>query len=100
MHGFGVTELTFASLTGVLTDAHRIATECFCPTPTDYLPILANIQPAALCRQKTISLAYRRLIDPKYLLYQPSVNGRSHICTTITFSPFVPAASKLLSELI
>ena len=34
----------------VLNHALRIVTGCLCPTPTDYLPVLAGIQPAELRR--------------------------------------------------
>ena len=44
----------------VLNDALRIVTGCLRPTPTDYLPVLAGIQPAELRRLgATLSLAYR-----------------------------------------
>ena len=49
----------------------HIVTECLRPIPTDYLQILAGIQPAEFRRQgTTLSLAYRSLVDPKHLLYQ------------------------------
>ena len=55
----------------VLNDALRIVTGCLCPTPTDYLPVLAGIQPAEL-RQlgATLSLAYRGSLDPDHILYE------------------------------
>ena len=51
----------------VLNDAMRIVTGRLRPTPTGYLPILAGIQPADLCRQgATLSLTYHSLMDPKH----------------------------------
>ena len=48
----------------------HIVTECLRPIPTDYLQILAGIQPAEFRRQgTTLSLAYRSLVDPKHLLH-------------------------------
>ena len=47
----------------VLNDALRIVTGCLRPTPKDYLPILAGIQPAELRRRgATLSLANRATI--------------------------------------
>ena len=54
---------------GVLNDALRIVTGCLRPTPTDYLPVLAGIQPAELRRLgATLSLAYRGSLDPSHIL--------------------------------
>ena len=49
----------------VLNDTLRIVTGCLRPTPTDYLPVLAGIQPDELRRLgATLSLAYRGSLDP------------------------------------
>ena len=54
----------------VLNDVMRIATEFLRLTPTNYLPILADIKTAKLRRQITaLSQAYRSLMDPKNLLH-------------------------------
>ena len=48
-----------------------IVSGCLRPTPTDYLPILANIQPAELRQQRaTFSLAYRSVMKSNHLLDQ------------------------------
>ena len=61
-----------------LIDTMCIVTECLCPIPMDYLPILAGIQLAELHRQgATFSLAYQ--FDGSYKLTQ-SVNGKAHDC--------------------
>ena len=53
----------------VLNDALRIVTGCLRPTPIDYLPVLAGIQPAELRRLgATLSLAYRGSLDPDHIL--------------------------------
>ena len=53
----------------VLNDALRIVTGCLRPTPTDYLPVLAGIQPADLRRLGAmLSLAYRGSMIWTYLL--------------------------------
>ena len=53
----------------VLNDALRIVTGCL--RPTDYLPVLAGIQPAELRRLgATLSLAYRGSLDPDHILYE------------------------------
>ena len=49
----------------------RIVTGCLLPTPTNYLPILAGIQPADLRRQgANLSLSYRSVMDPNCLFHQ------------------------------
>ena len=54
----------------VLNDALRIVTGCLRPTPKDHLPVLSGIQPAELRRLgATLSLAYRRSLDPDHILY-------------------------------
>ena len=82
----------------VLNDALRIVTGCLRPTPTDYLPILAGIQPAEL-RQlgAMLSLAYRGSLDPDHILYElfaGSPDGHREILKSRR--PFVPTARKLL----
>ena len=84
----------------VLNDALRIVTGCLRPTPTDYLPVLAGIQPAELRRfGATLSLAYRGSLDPGHILYE-LLAGSTHgyrerlKCRR----PFVPAARKLLQD--
>ena len=58
-------------INSVLNDALRIVTGCLRPTPTDYLPVLAGIQPAELRRLgATLSLAYRGSLDPDHTLYE------------------------------
>ena len=55
----------------VLNDALRIVTGCLRPTPTDYLPVLAGIQPAELRRLgATLSLAYHGSLEPGHILYE------------------------------
>ena len=55
----------------VLNDALRIVTGCLRPTPTDYLPVLAGIQPVELRRLgATPSLAYRGSLDPDHVFYE------------------------------
>ena len=54
----------------------RIVTECLRLRPTYYLPILADIQPAKLCRKEAnLSFAYLSLLDRKYHLYQLMVGS-------------------------
>ena len=55
----------------VLNDALRIVTGCLRPTPTDYLLILAGIQPAELRRRgATLSLANRATFNPDHSLQE------------------------------
>ena len=85
----------------VLNDALRIVTGCLRPTPTDYLPVLAGIQPAELRRLgATLSLAYRGSLDPDHILYE-LLAGSTHGYRERLKSrrPFVPAARKLLQDL-
>ena len=85
----------------VLNDALRIVTGCLRPTPTDYLPVLAGIQPAELRRLgATLSLAYRGSLDPGHILYELLV-GSTHGYRERLKSrrPFVPAARRLLQDL-
>ena len=85
----------------VLNDALHIATGCLCPTPTDYLPILAGIQPAELCQLgATLSLAYRASLDPDHILYELLAGSpNSHRERLKSRRLFVPAARKLLQDL-
>ena len=62
----------------VLNDALRIVTGCLRPTPTDYLPILADIQPPELRRRgATLSLANRATLNPDHILHEQLV-GRQN----------------------
>ena len=79
----------------------RIVTECLRPTPTDYLPVLAGIQPTELRRLgATLSLAYRGSLDFGHILYE-LLAGSTHGYRERLKSrrPFVPAARKLLQDL-
>ena len=61
----------------VLNDALRIVTGCLRPTPTDYLPILAGIQPAELRRRgATLSLANRANLNPDHILHEQLVGNK------------------------
>ena len=85
----------------VLNDALRIVTGCLRPTPTDYLPVLAGIQPAELRRLgATLSLAYRGSLDPGHILYELLAGStHGHRGRLKSRCPFVPAARKLLQNL-
>ena len=85
----------------VLNDALRIATGCLRPTPTDYLPILAGIQPAELRRRGvTLFLANRTTLNPDHILHEQLVGKQNaHQGRLISRRPFVPAAQKLLDSL-
>ena len=62
-------------INSVLNDALRIVTGCLRPTPTDYLPILAGIQPAELRRRgATLSLANRAILT-LIIFYMSSWSG-------------------------
>ena len=82
-----------------INDALRIVTGCLRPTPTEYLPMLAGIQPAELRRSSaTLSLACRAL-EPLHLLHQKletPVNGQRQRLKSR--HPFVPAAQELLRK--
>ena len=85
----------------VFNVALRIVTGYLRPTPTDYLPVLAGIQPAELRRLgATFSLAYRGSLDPGHILYE-LLAGSTHSYRGRQKSrcPFVPAARKLLQDL-
>ena len=77
----------------VLNDALRIVTGCLRPTPTDYLPILAGIQPAELRRRgATLSLANRATLNPDHILHEQLVGKQNaHQGRLKSRRPFVPA---------
>ena len=79
----------------------RIVTGCLRPTPTDYLPILAGIQPAELRRRgATLSLANRATLNPDHILHEQLVGKQNaHQGRLKSRRPFVPAAQKLLDSL-
>ena len=85
----------------VLNDALRIVTGCLRPAPTDYLPVLAGIQPAELRRLgATLSLAYRGNLDPGHILYELLAGSPDgHRERLKSRRPFVLAARKLLQDL-
>ena len=85
----------------VLNDALRIVTGCLRPTPTDYLAVLAGIQPAGLRRLgATLSLAYRGSLDPDHILYELLARSPDGYRERLkSRRPFVPAARKLLQDL-
>ena len=85
----------------VLNDALGIVTGCLRPTPTDYLPVLASIQPVEFRRLgATLSLAYRGSLDLGHILYE-LLAGSTHGYRERLKSrrPFVPGARKLLQDL-
>ena len=85
----------------VLNNALRIVTRCLRPTPTDHLPVLSGIHPAELRRMgATLSLAYRRFLDPDHILYG-LLSGSSDTLQVRLRSrrPFVPGARNLLDNL-
>ena len=64
--------------------------------------IHSGIQPAELCRLgATLSLAYRKSLDPDYMLHDLS-KGSLDACKERLRSrgPFVPAARHLLNNLV
>ena len=71
--------------------------------PTDYLLILANIQPAELHRKKQLSPWHSLPQLNGSQTLTPLVNGRAHHCPRrerLQFRhPFVTAARKLLNKL-
>ena len=79
----------------------RFVTGCLRPTPTDYLPILAGIQPAELRRRgATLSLANRATLNPDHILHEQLVGKqKAHQGRLKSRRPFVPAAQKLLDSL-
>ena len=85
----------------VLNDALCIVTGCLRPTPTDYLPILAGIQPAELRRRgATLSLANRATLNSDHILHEQLVGKQNvHQGRLKSRCPFVLAAQKLLDSL-
>jgi len=80
-----------------INDALRIVTGCLRPTPADYLPILAGIQPAELRRSgATLSLG-RRAMEPGHLLHSALTRTRANARRLKLRHPFVPAAQQLIS---
>ena len=79
----------------------RIIIECLRPSPTDYWPILAGIQPAELRRQgSTLFLACRNLMNPKHPLHQLMSGPITvHEERLLSQHLFVPVARKMLNEL-
>ena len=70
-------------------------------TPTDSLPVLSDIQPAELRRQRaTLSLGNRSSLDPGHILHgqltEPQVVSKERLKSKHLF---VPAARKLLHNL-
>ena len=62
----------------ILNDALHIVTGCLRPTPTDYFPILAGIQPAELrCRGTALSLANRVTLNPDHILREQLVGKQN-----------------------
>ena len=84
----------------ILDDALRIATRCLRPTPTEDLPVFADIQPAKLRRLKATLLANRAIHDPDHVLHRQLVGKRdAYLGRFRTRRSFVPAAWKLLGSL-
>ena len=100
MRQFGVAVHT-RLIDSVLNDALRIVTGCLRPTPTDYLLVLAGIQPAELRRLgATLSLAYRGSLDPGHIFYELFAESPDGYREKLkSRRPFVPAARKLLQDL-
>ena len=85
----------------ILNDALRIVTGCLRLTSTEYLLVLSGIQPAELRRMgATLSLAYRRFLNPDHILYG-LLSGSSDTRQVRLRSRrlFVPAARNLLDNL-
>ena len=98
MHQSGV---AVRFIDNVLNDALRIVTGCLRPTPTDYLPVLSDIQPAELRRLgATLSLAYRGSLDPDHILHGLLSGFSDTRQVRLRFRrPFVPGARNLLDNL-
>ena len=85
----------------VLNDALRIVTGCLRRTPTDHLSILLGNQPAELRRiGATLSLAYRKSLDPDHILYGvlSGFSDARHVRLR-SRRPFALAARNLLDNL-
>ena len=85
----------------VLNDALHMVTGYLRPTPTDHLPVLSGIQPAALRQMgATLSLAHRGSLDPDHnlhgLLSGSSDNRQVRLKSRRSF---VPATRNLLDNL-
>ena len=82
----------------VLKDALCIVTGCLRPTLTNYLPILAGIQPAELRRQRTalsfVTLAYRSLMNSKHLLHQLMVGSVTTLEETTISTPLCACSTQ------
>ena len=78
-----------------------LPTGCLHPTPTEDLPVLADIQPAELRRLgATLSLANRAIHDPDHVLHEQLVGQQdAHLGRLRSRRSFVPAAWKLLGSL-
>ena len=76
----------------------RIVIGCLRPTPADYLPILAGIQPAELRHSgATLSLG-RRAMEPRHLLHSALTRPSSAAAQCLkSRHPFVTAAQQLIS---
>ena len=85
----------------VLNDALGIVTGCLRPTSTDYLPVLAGVQPAELRRLgATLSLEYRGSLDPGHILHELLTGSPDGYRERLKSKrPFVSAARKLLQDL-
>ena len=85
----------------VLNNALRIVIKCLRPIPTDYLPVLSDIQPFELRRMvATLSFAHRGSLDPDHILYgllSGSLDTRQ--VRLRSRRQFVPAARNLLENL-
>ena len=78
-----------------------IVTTCMHPTPTDNLIDLAGIQPTELSRQKAILSLACRAQKPEHLLHEKLVfPSFVHPRQLKSRHPFVPAALKLLNNLV
>ena len=84
----------------VLNDALGIVTGCLRPTPTDYVPVLAGIQPAELHQLgATHSLAYRGSLNPDHIFYELLAGSPDGLRERLkSRRPFVPAARKSLQD--
>ena len=85
----------------ILNDALRIVTGCLRPTPAEDLPVLADIQLAALHRLgATLSLENRAIHDTDHVLHGQVVGQQdAHLGQLRSRRTFVPASWKLLGSL-